>query len=184
MKVVFLDRDGVINKYPGDFEYVKSWDEFSFLPGTSKALKQINKKGYKIFIISNQAGVGRGIYSQEALDLITKNMLAELSKGGVEISGVYYCVHRKEENCPCRKPNTGLIDIARSRMKDQGFDIDLKSSFFVGDTMRDIEAGRKSGLKTILVFSGKEKPKNSSSWSEKPDFTAMDLFEAADKYIK
>ena len=183
MKVVFLDRDGVINEYPGDSEYVKSWEEFSFLPNSKAALKKINKKFYKISIISNQAGVGRGIYSQENLDLITQNMLQELKEDGVKISGVYYCTHRKEENCSCRKPKTGLIDIASGDFRKQNTHIDFKRSYFVGDTIPDIETGKAAGLKTILVFSGKEKSENKDKWQIMPDFVALDLSEAAEKYI-
>ena len=183
MKVVFLDRDGVINEYPGDFEYVKSWEEFHFLPGVIGALKAINDKGYKIFIISNQAGVGKGIYSQGNLDLITHNMLRELAKDGVEIAGVYYCTHRKEDNCSCRKPKTGLLDLVIQKAKESGGEIDLEKSFFIGDTIRDIQVGKAVGLKTILVFSGKEKQENSSFWGTAPDFTAGDLPKAVEKYI-
>lgn len=180
MKVVFLDRDGVINRYPGDLKYVKSWDEFRFLPKVKSALRKLNDKDFKIFIISNQAGVSKGTYSQETLDLITENMLRELSKHKINISGVYYCVHRLEDNCSCRKPKTGLIDKALTKLKRGDLKIRLKSSYFIGDTVRDIETGRKAGLKTILVFSGKEKPENKDQWSIFPDFTARDLSEAVD----
>lgn len=184
MKVIFLDRDGVINEYPGDFEYVKSWGEFKFLPRVKEALKELDRKGYKLFVISNQAGVGKGTYSQDALDLITKNMLSELKKEGVELSGVYYCTHRKEENCSCRKPKTGLVDAVYKRLGDEGIRVDLQQSYFIGDTIRDVHTGRDSGLKTILVFSGKEKPQNKTSWEVAPDFLAEDLFEAATKVVR
>ena len=98
-KALFIDRDGVINKYPGDFEYVKSWEEFQFLPGIKPALKKLCDCGFKIFIISNQAGVSKGVYSQENLDLITQNMLKELSADKIQIDDVFYCIHRPEDNC-------------------------------------------------------------------------------------
>jgi len=183
-KVVFLDRDGVINVYPGDFQYVKSWKEFRFLPGVITALKRLNDAGFKILVISNQAGVGKGIYSQDTLDLITENMLNGLSEKGVKISGVYYCTHRKEEECPCRKPKAGLVDIAVARLKEEGINLDLKKSYLVGDTVRDIETGKTKHLKTILIFSGKEKAGNKNSWHLKPDFTAPDLLGAVDIILK
>ena len=183
MKVVFLDRDGVINRYPGDSDYVKSWSEFHFLPKVKPALKKLNEKGFKIFIISNQAGVSKGIYSKENLDLITKDMLKELKDRHIDIAGVYYCIHRTEDNCPCRKPKTGLIDMAISKLQDAGEKIDYEESYFIGDTIRDVETGKAAGLKTILVFSGKEMPDNKNNWKTIPDFTAQDLSKAVEEVI-
>lgn len=180
MKIIFLDRDGVINEYPGDRDYVKSWEEFHFLPEAKSALKRLNDNGFKIFILSNQAGVAKGIYSQENLDLITKNMLQELIEAGVVIAGVHYCIHRDEDNCSCRKPKTGLIEKAIAALGEKKADIELGSSYFIGDTLRDVEAGKGAGLKTILVFSGKEKPQNQQDWNILPDYTAKGLKEAVD----
>lgn len=184
VKVIFLDRDGVINQYPGDSEYVKSWEEFRFLPKVKSALNKLNDNGFKIFIISNQAGVSKGIILKENLDLITKNMLKELKKYNIKIKGVYYCPHRSEDNCSCRKPKTGLVDIAIAELKDEGIDISFAESYFIGDTIRDIETGKNAGLKTILVFSGKEKPENKNNWQILPDFTCCDLSEAVDIILK
>ncbi len=178
MKAVFLDRDGVINEYPGDFKYVVSWEQFRFLPGIESALKKLIDSGFKLFIISNQAGVGKCEYPQSALDLITQNMLDGLSKHGVEISEVYYCTHRPEDNCLCRKPKAGLVQMAILKAKAENESLDIEKSYFIGDTIRDIETGKSVGLKTILVFSGKEKPENKNNWLHLPDFTASDLCEA------
>jgi len=184
MKVIFLDRDGVINRYPGDRDYVKSWDEFQFLPEVKPSLKKLSDKDFKIFIVSNQAGVSKGIYPQENLDLITQNMLNELNDYKINIAGVYYCTHRQEDNCSCRKPKTGLIDRAVAKLKDESFKLELSNSYFIGDTIRDIETGKAAGLKTILVFSGKEKVGNKDKWNILPDYTAMDLSGAVDLILK
>ena len=184
VKAVFLDRDGVINAYPGDLKYVTTWQDFHFLPGVKEALSKLTDSGYKIFIISNQAGVSKGVYTQETLDLITQNMLAELGKYGIEISGVYYCIHKPEDNCSCRKPKSGLVKKAIAELKSEGLDIELAGSFFIGDAIRDIETGKAAGLKTILVFSGKEKPENKNNWQGLPDLTARDLFAAVDIIIR
>ncbi len=182
MKVVFLDRDGVINKYPGDYEYVRSWAEFEFLPRVKAALKRLNEQGFKIYVISNQAGVSKGIFSQESLDLITKNMLKELNNEQIKIDGVFYCTHKPEENCLCRKPKTGLVDKV---LKAIGVRSEKDSKrYFIGDTIRDVETGKAAGLKTILVFSGKEKFENKFNWVTSPDFTAKDLSEAVDLILK
>jgi D-glycero-D-manno-heptose 1,7-bisphosphate phosphatase len=184
MKVILLDRDGVINEYPGDADYVKSRDEFHFLPRVKSALKKLSDAEFKIFVISNQAGVSKGIYSQENLDSITRHMLNELKFSGITIAGVYYCIHRDEDNCSCRKPKTGLIDLAFAKLKDKGLNVKLDGSYLIGDTTRDIETGKKRGLKTILVFSGKERPENKKNWPIQPDFTASDLFEATKIILK
>lgn len=182
MKVVFLDRDGVINKYPGDREYVTSWKEFRFLPGVKQALKKLSRAGYKIFVISNQAGIIKEIYSQQALDEITQNMMKELTASNAGLEAVYYCIHRDEDNCNCRKPRTGMIERA---LREHAIPKSaLKQGFFVGDTIRDIQTGKNAGCKTILVFSGKEKPRNKADWEEIPDFTAKDLLEAAEIILK
>lgn len=182
MKAIFLDRDGVINKYPGDNDYVKSWEEFHFLPKVKPALEKLTAAGCNIFIISNQAGVGRGVYSQASLDAITKNMLEEFKKCGIRIRGVYYCPHRPEDNCLCRKPKTGLIEAALAENGGRE-NLQLEDSYFIGDTIGDIEAGKRVGLKTILIFSGKEKPENKNKWQSLPDFTAQDLSEAVEKIL-
>jgi len=184
MNAVFLDRDGVINEYPGDFKYVTSWEEFRFLPEVGAALKRLTSRRFKLFVISNQAGVGKGEYSQNTLDLITENMRGELKKQGVEISGVYYCTHRADDNCGCRKPKAGLIEMAVADAKSKGEFLNLNKSYFVGDSIGDIEAGKSMGLKTILVFSGKEKAQNKADWQPVPDFTVLDLAQAADLILK
>jgi histidinol-phosphate phosphatase family protein len=184
VKVIFLDRDGVINEYPGDFQYVTSWDNFHFLPQAKAALKNLNNAGFELFIISNQAGVSKGTYSKENLELITENMLKSFKEDGVTIQDVYYCIHKQEDNCNCRKPKTGMVEQAIEKIKKSGLDIELKKSYFIGDTIRDIETGKAAGLKTILVFSGKEKEKNEGSWNPRPDLTANNLWEASQVIIK
>lgn len=184
MRVVFLDRDGLINKYPGDFEYVKSPEEFQFLPEIKPALKKLNDNGFRIFVVSNQAGVSKGIFTQEELDLITQTMLKELNDYKIKIDGVFYCTHKPEDNCLCRKPKTGLIDKAFAKLKQENVKVNANSSYFIGDTIRDVETGKTAGLLTILVFSGKEKPENKNNWQIQPDFTAKDLSEAVDIILK
>ena len=173
MKAIFLDRDGVINKYPGDTKYVTSPKEFKFLPGVKKAICLLSRFKYSIFIISNQAGVAKGIYSQQTLDSINNRMFKEFKKVNARIAGVYYCTHHSDANCSCRKPRIGLV---KSAVK--GKDINLKKTFFVGDTMRDIHTAKAAGCKSILVLSGKEKLSNSRNWDAKPDYVFKDLFEA------
>ena len=178
MKAIFLDRDGVINRYPGDTLYVTDWRGFRFLPYAKKAVAELHKSGFKIFIISNQAGVNKGIFSREALNYINENMLKEIKKSGGEIDGVYYCVHSQEENCSCRKPKTGLLELA---VKNNN--INLRDSFFIGDTIRDVKTARAAGCKSILVLCGREKASNRKNWEVQPDFIFRNLYAAA-KFIR
>jgi D-glycero-D-manno-heptose 1,7-bisphosphate phosphatase len=174
MKVVFLDRDGVINKYPGDRLYVTSLKKFRFLPRAKQAIALLTGAGYKIFVASNQAGVGRRIYAQTTLDRITLKMLAEIQKQGGKIDQVYYCTHRKEAGCSCRKPKPGLLRLAAKKFK-----FELKNAYFIGDTLRDILTAQNAGCKSILVLSGKEKLSNRKNWQVQADFVFNDLWAAA-----
>ena len=174
MKVIFLDRDGVINKYPGDRLYVTSLRKFRFLPRVKKAIALLSGKGYRIFVASNQAGVGKGTYSQRTLDLITAKMLDGIEQAGGEITKVYYCTHHKEAGCGCRKPKPGLLKKAAREFK-----FSLKSAYFVGDTMRDVFTAQAAGCKSILVLTGKEKLANQKNWEVKPDFVFKDLLTTA-----
>ncbi len=175
--IIFLDRDGVINKYPGNFKYIESLENFVFLPRVKEAIKQLTEADYRIFVISNQAGVSKGIYSQKKLDQITKRMLEKIHSAGGKIDKVFYCIHRKEENCLCRKPKTGLIEMA---LKNLGINkLTKKNGYFVGDSVRDVTAGKNAHCTTILVLSGRENLRNKRSWKPKPDYISKDLLEAS-----
>lgn len=178
-KIIFLDRDGVINKDP-EKGYIKRVEEFQFLPGSLSAIKKLNSYGYEVIVISNQAGIAKGLYSVEDLTKVNNNMLREVKKAGGKIKATYYCIHKDEDNCPCRKPKTGLI-----KQACEGLDIDIKKTFFIGDKKTDIETGKKAGCKTILVLSGKVKEeRDTSSWSIKPDYIKRDLKDAVDWIIE
>jgi histidinol-phosphate phosphatase family protein len=182
-KIVFIDRDGVINRDPGgwtEFGYVTDWKDFIFLPDVLEAFAALRKNGFKSVIISNQQCVGKGYCTRADLDRIDAVMKKEVEKTGGKIDASYYCVHRKEENCLCRKPKEGLFLKA---MEDMGIK-DISRWFFIGDTKRDIEAGKKAGLGTILVLSGKSGRKDADSWEVKPDYICEDLMEAAQIVIK
>ena len=107
-KFVLLDRDGVINARPGP-GWVRHWEEFRFLPRAVEALRKLNENGYKSIIVSNQSGVGRGLLSEEDLETITANFREEAARQGAGIEAVFYCTHRLEDGCECRKPRPGLL---------------------------------------------------------------------------
>ncbi|HAJ56617.1 MAG TPA: D,D-heptose 1,7-bisphosphate phosphatase [Candidatus Omnitrophica bacterium] len=178
-KVIFLDRDGVINKYPGDRKYVTSLSGFKLLPGSVRAIRGLSQAGYRIFVISNQAGVSKGLYSRKTLKEMTDFMLKNVEKAGGKIEKALYCLHTQEMNCACRKPKTGLLKKAVKGKK-----VDIKNSFFIGDSLMDVKTGKAFGCKTILVLSGREKLKNSPSWDVAPDFIAKTLSTAAQNILK
>ena len=147
MKAIFLDRDGVINV---DHGYVGKVEEFHFIEGIFEALRKLQQKGYKLFIVTNQSGIGRGYYSEADFLKLTEWMLKELQKEGVEIEEVAYCPHHPDDGCGCRKPEPGMIDYLAKK-----YGIDLKSSWMIGDKPSDLEAGRRAGVGgTILLDEG------------------------------
>ncbi len=176
MKIAFLDRDGVINKFPGHGGYVTKVKDFHFLPGTLEGILKLTDLGYTIFVISNQAGISRGVYSNDKLKRITKFMIKGVAKFGGRIKKVFYCTHTSAENCDCRKPKTGSIEKALQLLKKNRRDI--TRSYFIGDAESDIEAGRKVGCTTIFVLSGKDSRKELRRWKIKPDYVAKNLLEA------
>lgn len=145
---IFLDRDGVINERIIN-GYVTTWHEFRFTKGAEQALRDLARLRLPILVISNQSGVGRGQVTLSALEQITRRFVAALERRGARIDGVYYCPHRPDEGCPCRKPKPGLLlEAARD------WRIDLPASVMVGDTTSDTEAAQAAGCQGILIDSG------------------------------
>ena len=178
--VVFLDRDGVINHDSPD--YIKSWEEFEFLPGSIDAIVKLTRKHCPVIIISNQSAVGRNLMSRTELDRIFSNMGSAIESRGGRILEVFFCPHQPEDNCDCRKPRPGLIFKARDK-----YDIDLASAVMVGDSLRDIECARNAGCgRAVLVESGYE-PIDLETLrhsNNEPDHIAPDLRHAADWITK
>ncbi len=177
-KVVFLDRDGVINKNPPHGDYIKKPSKFEFLSRAPEAIRMLNNAGFDIAVISNQAGIGKGLFSKNELKKIDERMLKGIKASGGKIKGTYYCIHHPDANCECRKPKTGLIKKAIGGNK-----IDFRNSFFIGDTERDVVAGGRSGLKTITVLSGYNKNKDIKKWKNRPDYIAKDLYDAVKRIV-
>ncbi len=169
-KIIFLDRDGVINvDLIGD--YVKTWEEFRFEEGAIEAMRELHDLGYQIIIISNQAGIGDGVFSEKDLWDVQGKMLDQLDKHGIEIRDTFYCLHGKKEGCSCRKPEVGLFEKAV-----EGKTIDRSNTFFIGDKLTDIRAGKKFGLRTIFVRTGHGKFEESKLTTDlKPEYIADNL---------
>ncbi|HEY0704508.1 MAG TPA: HAD family hydrolase [Candidatus Acidoferrales bacterium] len=144
---IFLDRDGVINCLrPGD--YVLNWPQFLFVPGIQAALKQLSALNLPMIVISNQAAVGKGLLSPAALEAITAQMQQTLLADGVSLTAAFYCPHRIDENCDCRKPKPEMLFRAARE-----FNTDLKRSIFIGDSATDIQAALAAGCQPILFGS-------------------------------
>ncbi len=168
---IFLDRDGVINEFPGCGKYVTSYKEFRFIDGVVEALARLYNAGYDIYIISNQSGVGKGLYSYEDLQAITEKMKEALSIAGVKIAGIFYCVHRPEEGCLCRKPNTYNIE----KVLEDYPDVARGEIYIIGDDEKDIIMGKKAGIVTVLVRGGSADLCKGLDISERPDIIVDSL---------
>ncbi len=146
-KVVFLDRDGVINEPPPE-RYVRTWREFKFRPGALAMLSALFAKGYRLVVITNQQGVGKGLIDRSELQRIHDNLCAAAERHGAQIDAIHFCPHLEAEGCQCRKPRPGLIHQA---LETLGYEVDLDRSWFLGDSPTDVEAGQRAGLRTVLL---------------------------------
>ena len=172
-KVVFIDRDGVVNE--DLFDYVKTWGEFRFQKGVVEGMRRLSQAGYKLILISNQAGVGDGKLPEKTHWEIHEKMKETLESEGVKLYAAYYCLHGKQAGCECRKPKTGLFQ----KVAQNGLNFDKAKTFFIGDKTSDIEAGKNFGLRTILVRTGYGKQHEAECQVKlKPD-AVVDNFEQA-----
>ncbi|MEJ5251014.1 MAG: HAD family hydrolase [Chthonomonadetes bacterium] len=177
---VFLDRDGVINEDP--VEFVTRPEELQLLPASAQAIARFNALGVPVIVCSNQSGVAKGLYTLEDLQRISERLQELLSEYNARIDAFYYCPHDDSDGCDCRKPKPGLLlRAAREHC------IALERSVFVGDSWRDIVAGRSAGVKTVLVLSGHVKPEMLDSpemQNHPPDHVAPDLHGAVEWILR
>jgi D-glycero-D-manno-heptose 1,7-bisphosphate phosphatase len=169
-KVVFLDRDGVINI---DHGFVHKWANWQWAPGAKEGLAVLNELPYDLVVVTNQSGINNGYYRLEDMVEVHKRMESELKKEGVIFAAIVYCPHRDDEGCGCRKPKTGMAEMAEESVGK----IDYKNSWVVGDKEKDMNFGRSLGTKTVLV--------RSRYWQEgdvdhQPDLIVDSLLEAAE----
>ena len=148
MKLVILDRDGVIN-HDSD-HYIKSPEEWTPLPGSLDAVALLNQNGWRVAVATNQSGIGRGLFDMHALNAMHTKMHKALASVGGRVDAVFFCPHVPEDDCPCRKPKPGLFVRIAER-----FAVPLAEVQMIGDSHRDLEAGAAAGCKTMLVRTGK-----------------------------
>jgi D-glycero-D-manno-heptose 1,7-bisphosphate phosphatase len=145
VKVIFLDRDGVMNKCAKQHEYITRWENFEFLENVTEAISLLNDAEYKIVVISNQRGIARGIMTQDEVDELHKRVNEYLNNKGANIDCFLYCPHEMGE-CNCRKPDIGLLLSA-----ERVYDVDKSHSYMIGDSESDIVTGYNFGVKTVFI---------------------------------
>lgn len=186
---VFLDRDGVINEEVG---YVDSLEKLTIIPVAYQAIRLINESGMKAVVVSNQAGVAKGLFTEELVKKVNDCLKTTLSQQGAYIDSFYYCPHHPTEGaepyrqiCNCRKPAPGMLIQAA-----QDLNINLKKSYFVGDRFRDMEAAKRAGVKGILVRTGygskllQDDGPDMATPENKPDFITANILEAVKWILK
>lgn len=148
MKLIILDRDGVIN-YDSD-DFIKSPDEWIPIPGSLEAIARLNQADYRVVVCTNQSGVARGKFNMMTLNAIHQKMHTAAQAVGADIDAIFFCPHAADDNCDCRKPKAGMLEAIGKR-----FDVSLKGVPTVGDSLRDLQAGYIVGCKPYLVLTGK-----------------------------
>lgn len=162
--VIFLDRDGTINK---DLGYLRDPNQVRILPGVVDALSLLQEKGWPLVIITNQSGIGRGYYELHDMRAIQEMIEAELKSSGIVFDGFYFCPHTPDEHCNCRKPEPGLLLQAASEMG-----INLNNSWMIGDKPSDVLAGQRAGCQSILIGTGQD------SYNLPPELIGTILYKA------
>jgi len=145
-KAVFLDRDGVVNQKAPEGDYIRSWQEIQFLPGAATAVASLNRAGYKVFVVTNQRGIAtRKVKTSDLLE-IHRRIQREFAQHDAVITQIYYCPHDLPAHCCCRKPQPGMLQQAARE-----HNLDLRTSWMVGDSITDVKAGENAGCRTILL---------------------------------
>ena len=148
MKLIILDRDGVINLDSDQF--IKKPDEWKPIPGSLEAIARLNQADYRVVVATNQSGIGRGLFDMPMLNAIHDKMHKSCALVGARIDAVFYCPHTAESNCNCRKPRTGMLEEIAER-----YNVSLAGVPAVGDSLRDLQSAATMGAQPYLVLSGK-----------------------------
>jgi D-glycero-D-manno-heptose 1,7-bisphosphate phosphatase len=170
---VFLDRDGTIGEELG---YVNHIDRFQMFPYAAEAIRELNQANIPVIVVTNQGGIARNIFPESLVHEVHKKMIAELAAGGAHVDAIYFCPHKSEDTCECRKPNPGLLHRAAREHS-----LDLAASWIVGDRYGDLEMGHTTASRGILVMTGYgrgEYELHRATWSRQPDALAENLRDA------
>jgi D-glycero-D-manno-heptose 1,7-bisphosphate phosphatase len=179
-KVIVLDRDGTLVI---DREYLSDPQALEFTPGAAQGLRQLHQLGYRLVVVTNQSGIGRGLFSEQQLQRVHERLYAMVHAAGAQLAAIYYCPHAPAARCSCRKPETGLLLRAAH---DLGFE--PSAAIVIGDKTSDVEFGRRAGATTILLAAEDKLPLRVSAHSDariaEPDFIASDLLHAAQAILQ
>jgi D-glycero-D-manno-heptose 1,7-bisphosphate phosphatase len=178
-RAVFLDRDGTIGEEMG---YVNHVDRFQIFPYAAEAIRQLNLAEIPVVVVTNQSGIARNIFPESLVHEVHKKMVAQLAAGGAWIDAIYFCPHKSEDACECRKPNPGLLQQAAREHA-----LDLTASWVVGDRYADLEMAYAAGARGILVMTGYgrgEYELHRSTWPRQPDAMAENLSEAVRRILQ
>jgi D-glycero-D-manno-heptose 1,7-bisphosphate phosphatase len=173
-QTVFLDRDGVINVDSPD--YIKTWEEFTFIDGSLEAIRRLTESNFHIILITNQSIINRKMVPKKELDYIFSMMTKKIQDSGGKITDIFYCPHTPDDQCACRKPLPGLIHQALEL-----YEIDMKKAFMVGDSAKDIECARNAGCGNLILVQTGNGPEAKETLSLKnifPDYVAENLLDA------
>jgi D-glycero-D-manno-heptose 1,7-bisphosphate phosphatase len=172
MKLVILDRDGVIN-HDSD-QYIKSPAEWRPIPGSIEAIARLHQGGWRIAVATNQSGIGRGLFDMATLNAINDKMMELVFRQGGRIDALFFCPHTAAEDCGCRKPRTGMLEEIAAR-----FHTELKGVPAVGDSLKDLQAAESVGAQPILVLTGKGRATQEAGGLPKKTLVFADLAEAS-----
>lgn len=182
IKVVFLDKDGTLIE---NIPYNVDPEKIKFCPGVPEGLKSLGESGYQFVIVSNQSGVARGYFSEQALLPVIERIQEMMDLAGTPLLDFTFCPHHPEGrvkeysiDCPCRKPKPGMLLEAAQR-----YEIDLQNSWLIGDILDDVEAGKRAGCSTVLIDNGNETVWQMGSCRQ-PDFIALDFSQAANYILE
>jgi len=179
VRYVFLDRDGVLNRKLPEGEYVTGWEQFQWLPGAVEAIARMNRAGMTVILVSNQRGIALGLFTHDQLELIHKNMRADLAQRGARMDAIYYCPHDIGE-CQCRKPDLGLFEQAYRDFPQAS----AQNSVVIGDSLSDMQAGQRLGMKTIFIQGEADRQKAGAvAAAESADAAAGSLLQAVERHL-
>ena len=177
MKLVILDRDGVIN-HDSD-QYIKSPEEWKPIPGSLAAIARLNQAGYRVVVATNQSGVGRGLFETDTLIAIHDKMHKALAQVGGRIDAIFFCPHTNADNCDCRKPKSGMFREIAAR-----FNADLSGVPAIGDSLRDLQAAFAAGARPVLVLTGKGVETQAANELPEGTLVFADLMAAVEHILK
>lgn len=178
-RAVFLDRDGTIGEEMG---YVNHIDRFQVFPYAAESIRQLNQAGIPVIVVTNQSGIARNIFPESLMHEVHRKMVADLAADGAWIDAIYFCPHKSEDTCECRKPKPGLLERAAREHS-----LDLSASWVVGDRYADLEMGHAAGARAILVMTGYgrgEYELHRNSWPRQPDALAGNLRDAVRQILQ